>query len=107
MKKIVVFLTLLSGYSLNAQITLTEIDFPNTGDTVRFSSTTISANDPNTSGQSYTWDYLSLVADSQFVREFTSIGFSPVQVSFGLFAPTTLLAPRHKTPRGDESHATG
>jgi hypothetical protein len=92
MKKILVFLTLFSSYSLIAQVTLTEIDFPNTGDTVRFSSTTISTNDPNTTGQSYTWDYSSLVADSQFVREFTSIGFSPVQVSFGLFAPTNYQA---------------
>jgi hypothetical protein len=92
MRKIVVFLTVFSSYSLIAQITLLENDFPNTGDTVRFSTATDTPNDPNTAGQSYTWDYSSLVADSQFVREFTSIGFSPVQVSFGLFAPTNYQA---------------
>lgn len=74
--------------SSQSQIILSETDFPIAGDTVRFSTTTITANDPNATGQNYTWDYSSLIADSQFVREFTSIGFSPVQISFGLFAPT-------------------
>ena len=74
------------------QITLSESDFPSAGDTVRYSTTAFTNNDPAIMGQNYFWDFSSLVADSQFVREFTSIGFSPVQVSFGLFAPTNYQA---------------
>jgi hypothetical protein len=78
--------------SYYGQITLSESDFPSAGDTVRFSTSMLTNNDPVSTGQNYVWDYSSLVADSQFVREFTSIGFSPVQVSFGLFAPTNYQA---------------
>jgi hypothetical protein len=91
MRSVSVFFLLISNYSIG-QITLTENDFPNAGDTVRFSTTTLTSNEPNATGQNYTWDYSTLIADSQFVREFTSIGFSPVQLSFGLFAPTNYQA---------------
>lgn len=91
MRSISVFFLLICNYSIS-QITLTENDFPNAGDTVRISTTTFTSNDPNATGQNYNWDYSTLIADSQFVREFTSIGFSPVQVSFGLFAPTNYQA---------------
>ena len=80
------FLIILANFC-NAQISITENDFAIPGDTVRFSQTMVTTNDPTISGAGLTWDYSSLSATSQFVREFTSIGFSPVQFTFGIGAP--------------------
>ena len=80
------FLIFLSNFSF-AQITLTENDFATPGDTVRISQTNQTSVDYSASGVGYNWDFQSLNANSQIVREFTSIGFSPVQLTFGLLAP--------------------
>ncbi len=80
------FLIFLFNFSF-AQVTLTENDFASPGDTVRISQTMTTINDPALSGANSTWDYSGLIATSQFVREFTSIGFSPVQLTFGVLAP--------------------
>lgn len=70
-----------------AQITLIENDFASPGDTVRFSQTNQTTTDYSSTSAGYTWDFSSLSANSQFLREFTSIGFSPVQLTFGIAAP--------------------
>jgi hypothetical protein len=69
------------------QLTLTENDFASPGDTVRISQTDQTTTDYSATGSAYSWDFSSLLANSQFLREFTSIGFSPVQLTFGIAAP--------------------
>ncbi|MBM3418669.1 MAG: hypothetical protein FJY17_07100, partial [Bacteroidetes bacterium] len=82
-----IFLSLLVFPSLLfGQITLSETDFASQGDTVRMSLTDETSTDYISAGEAFTWDFSDLVATSQFVREFTSIGFSPVQLTFGIFA---------------------
>ncbi len=80
------FLT-FHGLGVFAQVSIVESDFANPGDTLRISVASQTVNDPAQTGMAMTWDYSSLTANSQFVREFTSIGFSPVQFTFGVFAP--------------------
>lgn len=75
-----------------AQLTIQESDFAIPGDTVRYSQSIQIDYDPTITGQGMTWDYSNLVANSQFLREFTSIGFSPVQFTFGILAPTNYQA---------------
>jgi hypothetical protein len=75
-----------------AQISLQENDFSSAGDTVRISNSVQVDYDPSQTGEGLTWDYSSLFANSQFLREFTSIGFSPVQFAFGILAPTPYQA---------------
>lgn len=70
-----------------AQITLTENDFASPGDTVRISLTNQTSSDYVSTGTSFTWDFSNLAANTQLLREFTSIGFSPVQFTFGILAP--------------------
>lgn len=78
---------LLKGSGCFSQITITESDFSIPGDTVRISVSGQTINDPALTGSGITWDYSTLTATSQFLREFTSIGFSPVQFTFGVLAP--------------------
>jgi hypothetical protein len=78
---------LVSICSCFSQITLTEKDFPDALDTVRFSTTANPNLDYSKSGEGMTWDFSDLVATNQFVRAFTSIGLSPVQFTYGAFVP--------------------
>ena len=80
------FLILLSNFSF-AQIILTENDFATPSDTVRVSQTNQTSVDYSATGLAYNWNFQSLTANSQFVREYTAIGFSPVQLTFGILAP--------------------
>jgi len=84
-KNIFLFLLIFPSL-LFGQITLSETDFASQGDTVRMSLTDQTTTDYISAGEAFTWDFSDLVATSQFVREFTSIGFSPVQLTFGIFA---------------------
>ena len=86
------YFLVLSFLGLNGQILISESDFALPGDTVRISVADQTTNDPILTGSGMTWDYSSLVANSQFIREFTSIGFSPVQFTFGVFAPQNYQA---------------
>lgn len=81
------FAVIANWNSTSAQITLTENDFAAPGDTVRFSQTDQTTADYSATGAGSIWDFSSLSANSQFLREFTSIGFSPVQLTFGIAAP--------------------
>ncbi|MFM7758094.1 MAG: T9SS type A sorting domain-containing protein [Crocinitomicaceae bacterium] len=85
MKKLSLFL-ILSALELNGQIILNQSDFASAGDSVILSTSNATSIDFTTTGSSQVWDFSDLVPTSQFVREFTSIGFSPVQLTFGIFA---------------------
>lgn len=76
------------------QITITETDFGNAGDTVRMSSTTDLGVDYFSTGTNWNWDFSSFVAESQTLLEFNSLsGTSPlVQILFGSFAPSDYQA---------------
>ncbi|MFM7758180.1 MAG: T9SS type A sorting domain-containing protein [Crocinitomicaceae bacterium] len=91
MKKVIFFVFLFAALSnwnvVFGQITLTENDFAYPGDTVRMSLTDQTSVDYNVTDTAFIWDFSSLTANSQFLREFTSIGFSPVQLTFGILAP--------------------
>lgn len=91
MKKVLFLVFLLEliscGNSVLCQLTLTENDFASPGDTVRISQTIETTTDYSLTGENFNWDFSGLVASSQFLREFTSIGFSPVQLTFGIAAP--------------------
>ncbi|MFM7637471.1 MAG: hypothetical protein ACKO5W_06355, partial [Crocinitomicaceae bacterium] len=85
MKKLSLFL-ILSALELNGQIILNQSDFASAGDSVILSTSNATSIDFTTTGSSQVWDFSDLVPTSQFVREFTSIGFSPVLLTFGIFA---------------------
>lgn len=84
---------LFTGYTF-AQITLTGSDFATSNDTVRMSRTTDFGIDFSSTGANYTWDYSSLVPESQLLRDFSSISNAGTfaQFLFGFFAPTDYQA---------------
>jgi hypothetical protein len=95
MKKLITFLTLsiTSIYSFG-QITITNADMPSANDTFRLS-TTINAQglDPVLTGANFSWDFSTLVPDSQRVDTFFSVSSTPFlyQVSFNNpFSPNYL-----------------
>ena len=71
---------------LEAQITLTVADFGTSGDTVRISQAPPGNLDFTSTGTNHTWDYSTLVANSQYLKEFKPIGFASLLV-FGTFGP--------------------
>ncbi|PWL27324.1 MAG: hypothetical protein DCO96_11290 [Fluviicola sp. XM-24bin1] len=77
-----------------AQITVTEADFGNAGDTARMSSTTDFTVDYTSTGTNFSWDYSSFLAESQTLLQFNGMsGVSPlVEFLFGSFAPSTYQA---------------
>ncbi len=77
-----------------AQITVTDADFGNAGDTVRMSSTTDLGVDYASTGTNWNWDYSSFVAESQTVLEFNDVANAStlVQILFGNFAPADYQA---------------
>jgi len=84
-----VFTTLFLLYvsiCAHAQISLTVTDFGTSGDTVRISQAPAGNLDFITTGANYTWDYSSLVATSQYLKEFKPIGFASFLV-FGTYGP--------------------
>jgi len=82
----ILFFLVLTNIAFS-QIILQENDFASPGDTVRMSLTDQTSVDYNATDTAFIWDFSSLTANSQFLREFTSIGFSPVQLTFGILAP--------------------
>jgi hypothetical protein len=91
--KLILALLLLPTIGFS-QITVTDADFGNSGDTVRMSSTTDLGVDYSSTGTNFSWDYSSFVAESQSLLEFNSLsGASPlVQILFGGFAPSDYQA---------------
>lgn len=86
MKTKLLFLFSLASLSFESQITLTVNDFGTAGDTVRISQTQAGNLDFTSTGANYTWDYSSLVATSQYLKEFKPIGFASFLV-FGTYGP--------------------
>jgi len=74
---------------LFSQITITQTDMPNVGDTLRVSITnTIGTLSPDSTGPNYVWDFTTLVPNSQDVEQFivgSSTGYQilPILSSYG------------------------
>jgi len=83
---------MLSALELNGQIILNQSDFASAGDSVILSTSNATSIDFTTTGSSQVWDFSSLTPSSEYVENFTSIGFSPVQLTFGIFAPSSYQA---------------
>lgn len=77
-----------------AQITLSVSDFANAGDTVRISQSDGNGLDFASTGANFTWDFSSLMANSQTLKEFKPIGFASLLVfgTYGPVAPTNYRA---------------
>jgi hypothetical protein len=71
-----------------AQISLAVGDFANAGDTVRLSQMPSSNLDFVSTGANYTWDFSSLTASTQSLKEYTPIGFGSILIlaTYGPFA---------------------
>lgn len=84
----------LSGISFSQGITLTSSDFADGGDTVRTSMAMDNGYDFAATGPSYVWDFSSLTANSQNLRDFAPMSEAPffVQFMFGFSAPSTYQA---------------
>lgn len=88
------FLLILIAGHLKAQVTLNEVDFPNAGDTIRYSKISTISGDYTTSGSALLWDFSGLVPDSQYVKKYNPITTNALLVysTFGAFAPTKYRA---------------
>lgn len=77
-----------------SQITITVADFANAGDTVRISQTDGAGLDFATTGANFNWDYSSLTANSQYLKEYYPIGFASILIftTYGPIAPTNYKA---------------
>ena len=77
-----------------SQITITDADFANADDTVRISATTDFNIDFATTGASWTWDFTTLIAESQALLEYNNVSqaSSLSQLLFGGFAPVAYQA---------------
>ena len=69
-----------------AQITVSVSDFANAGDTVRISQAPAGGLDFASTGANFTWDFSSLTAASQYLKEFKPIGFASLLI-FGTYGP--------------------
>ncbi|NRA13066.1 MAG: T9SS type A sorting domain-containing protein [Crocinitomicaceae bacterium] len=70
------------------QIFLDQSDFANAGDTIRMSSATDAAIDFSSTGANWSWDYSSLIAESQDLRGFFDLSNASalVNIIYGTFA---------------------
>jgi hypothetical protein len=77
-----------------SQITLTESDFPSFDDTIRYSRVSNTIIDYTSSGAGITWDFSSLIPDSQYVKQFNPISAASflVLATFGPFAQSDYKA---------------
>ncbi|MFM1809480.1 MAG: hypothetical protein RLZZ382_705 [Bacteroidota bacterium] len=88
----VLFLSFL--VEISSQITISVADFANSGDTVRISQADGTGLDFTSTGANYTWDFSSLAATSQYLKEYNPIGFASLLVfgTYGPVAPTNYRA---------------
>lgn len=83
---IVPFLALILSFQINAQITITQIDFPSVGDTLRYS---VASNafviDPGNAGANQNWNFNQLTSGSQYLESFKSMNQAEIfyQFAFG------------------------
>ena len=87
----IMLLFVFHGWS---QISLSVSDFANAGDTVRISQADGAGLDFASTGANFIWDFSSLVANSQTLKEFKPIGFASLLVfgTYGPVAPTNYRA---------------
>lgn len=92
--RFLILLTFTLPVLCNAQITLNSTDFSNANDTVRLSSTTDFAIDYASTGANFSWDFTSLIAESQKLLDCQDISAasSLSQFLFGNFSPTQYQA---------------
>ena len=81
-------LFLIFSTKATAQISLAVADFANAGDTVRLSQMQTSNLDFISTGANYTWDFSSLTANTQSLKDYTPIGFGSflILATYGPFA---------------------
>ncbi len=93
---------LLFSFTCFGQITVTQSDFADGGDTVRMTAATDPQIDYSLTGTDIDWDYSYLTPEYQFVRDFKDIseGSALVQFQFGIFAP-----PKYQATNFAESDA--
>ena len=84
MKKLITLFTLsIVTVCSYAQITITSADMPSVNDTFRLSTTSnIQGLDPLLTGTNYSWDYSTLVPDSQRIDTFFSVATTPFAYQF-------------------------
>lgn len=94
MKRLLLLSVLSSGFSFAQGITITSADFAHGGDTVRMSQAVDAGYDVTVTGANITWDYTSLSAISQTLKDFRSMTQAPpfVLFMFGSFAPAKYQA---------------
>jgi hypothetical protein len=89
MRRIFLLPILLFSFSLSAQIIILQDDMPNTGDTIRYS-TSIDLGGINfeETGENHNWNFSSLLPLTQAVDTFTSVSETPLvyQVVFFLYS---------------------
>jgi hypothetical protein len=79
MKKLITILLIASfSGSATAQITITNADMPNTGDTLRVSEASVlTPVDLSLTGANFTWDFSGLLPVAQDIDTFVSVGSTP------------------------------
>ena len=95
-KKLLLASILFLGlYRVTAQITITSADMPNLGDNILISVKTSLINfQPNATGANYTWDYSTLIPDSQRHVSFVSAATTP----YPFFIGNSTYGTRNYTP---------
>lgn len=94
MRSILLSCSLLLAANVNSQITVTNTDFADGGDTVRISTATDPTIDYASTGTNFTWDFSTLTANSQTLRDYKNVNDASagVQFMFGMFAPVDYQA---------------
>jgi Secretion system C-terminal sorting domain len=93
LKYYILFTALLVSHLLNAQITLTQNDFPSIDDTFRLSmSDSIIGIDPKPTGANFTWDYSFLNSDSQRIDTFVSMIDANILYAFAFIGRASMAS---------------
>lgn len=89
-KRILLFSSLFISLTLCSQIQLTSADFGTGGDTVRLSQASDNGYDFLSTGAGYTWDFSTLTANSQTLKNYLPTADAPLFIQFllGSFATT-------------------
>lgn len=94
MRPILLPLLFIFASNSQAQITVTQPDFADAGDTVRMSQTVDLTIDYTSTGANHTWDYSNLTPTGQVVKDYLDVDDASalVQIAFGFFAPPAYQA---------------
>lgn len=86
MKTTISIFSICFSFLFHAQISISVSDFASAGDTVRISQSQGTGLDFLSTGANYTWDFSSLQANSQYLKEYKPIGFASLLV-FATYGP--------------------